>query len=167
MAHRVGQGLVGLAIGAIAALALPSAASAKTVCTVGVSAADPTPTMVVTHTDDPDDPGDNGRVTITIRRDQATLRLLEDAVPVPCSGSPALVTEVDRIAYDNSGGISDLILEEPDTFVPGKAAERASGDRVVVREPDGILDDVVLRDGNGAPTATSSGRARPPRTRST
>ena len=150
MPHRVRHALVGLAVGGIAAPALPSAASATTTCTVGVSAADPTQTMVVEHSDDPGDPGDDGNATITIRRVQSTLEVLEDAT---CE-LRRLVTEVDRIDYGNAGGSSTLILEEPDTFAPGKTAEGAGVDseiETVVENSAGILDRVILRDADGLP----------------
>jgi Ca2+-binding RTX toxin-like protein len=144
---------VGLAVGAIAALALPSAASATTACTVGVSAADPTQTMVVEHSDDPADPADDAHVTITIRRVQSTLEVLEGATPVTCTGSSSLVTAVDRIDYGNSGGSSSLILEEPDTFAPGKTVEGVGDSEIetIVENSGGILDRVILRDGDGLP----------------
>ena len=58
--------------------------------------------------------------------------------PGASSRSPALVTEVDRIFYDNSSGISDLVLEDPATFEPGKAAEQGREEiEIVVASPTG------------------------------
>ncbi len=146
---RSSRALWGAAIAAMAALALPSLASAATTCvfaTVGL-----TPTLSVNHSD--------GISDVTIRRvplpadpTQATIEVFEGATNLTCTGGPVSVTQVDTIAYDNSGGISDLILVEPDTFVPGFTSEggaAVSEIETTVANTGGILSDVVLRDGDG------------------
>ena len=60
MRHRIGYLLSATTLGVVAALALPSLASAATTCNFGVIPTDPTPTLVVDHTGGIDD--------ITIRR---------------------------------------------------------------------------------------------------
>jgi Ca2+-binding RTX toxin-like protein len=142
--HRIRHALGGTAIAAIAALALPSLASATTTCAF----ASASHTLSVVHTGSIDD--------ITIRRvplpadpSQATIEVFEGATNLACGGS---VTQVDTIAYNNSGGISDLILEEPDSFAPGFSPEGIGAVpeiETTVANTGGILSDVVLRDGDG------------------
>ena len=130
--------------GAIAALALPSLASGATTCTF-LSGPH---TLSVDHTGGIDD--------ITIRRvplpadpSQATIEVFQGAANLGCGTS---VTQIETIAYDNSGGISSLTLEEPDTFAPGFSSEGAGTPEIetTVANTNGILDDVILRDGDGS-----------------
>ena len=164
---RSSRALWGAVIAAMAALALPSLASAATTCvfaTVGL-----TPTLSVNHSD--------GISDVTIRRvplpadpTQATIEVFEGATNLTCTGGPVSVTQVDTIAYDNSGGISDLILVEPETFVPGpRAARRCPRSRRRSRTPAASSATSSCATGTGSPTATSSapsaGRARARRER--
>jgi hemolysin type calcium-binding protein len=139
--------LLGLAVSAGLGTWAAAPASAATSCAFTTAA--PDHTLTVTHTGGIDD--------VTVRRvplpedpSQATIQVSAGVAPVACAGGDPSVTQVDTIAYDNSGGISTLILIEPDSFAPGFSPEAGTSEiETTAANSGGILDDVILRDGDG------------------
>jgi RTX calcium-binding nonapeptide repeat (4 copies) len=125
---------------ACAALVVPQAADAAVTCSFAGA------TLTVSHPD--------GIDTATLRVNGATIEVLDDDVLLVCTGSAPTTANTATINYAHAGGISDLHVVEPDSFVPGAAGGEAGASapeiEINATESGGILSDILLLDGDGA-----------------
>lgn len=151
---------VGLAAAA-AALALPAGAAATTDCNFGVIPGNPAPTLVVTHT------AGTGTVLLRVVPPAGVglplIAVSEDGAAVLCGGLAATTDQVAVIRYTNTGGSSDLVIQDPGAFSPGVAsidigpqikmlatATAGSLGNVTLRDTDGLADHFEFGDANSA-----------------
>ena len=128
--------LVTLAVCAGALLAAGSPAAASVTCSNAAG------TLTIAHPDGIDD--------ITVRVTAGTIAVLDDGAPLACAGVVPTTSNIGALAYSHTGGIADVILEEPDRLAPGNGLELSLPEiNVTLSETMGILSDVILRDTDG------------------
>ncbi len=120
------QVLLTLVVSAAALLAAASPAMASVTCSNAAS------TLTIAHPDGIDD--------VTVRVTAGTITVLDDGAPLACTGPVPTTGTIGTLAYSHTGGIADVILEEPD---------RLLSVNVTLTETMGILSDVILRDTDG------------------
>ena len=118
--------LVTLAVCAGALLGTASPAAASVTCSNAGG------TLTIAHPDGIDD--------VTVRVTAGTITVLDDGAPLACTGPVPTTTNIGTLAYSHTGGIADLIFEEPDHLLSVN---------VTLTETMGILSDVILRDTDG------------------
>ena len=128
--------LVTLAVCAGALLAAGSPASASVTCSNAGG------TLTIAHPDGIDD--------VTVRVTAGTIAVLDDGAPLACAGVVPTTSNIGTLAYSHTGGIADVIFEEPDRLAPGNGLELSLPEiNVTLTETMGILSDVILRDTDG------------------
>ena len=128
--------LATLAVCAGALLAAASPAAATVTCSNAGG------TLTIAHPDGIDD--------VTVRVDAGAIAVLDDGTALVCAGTAPTIGNIGALAYSHTGGIADLIFEEPDRLAPGNGMEASLAEiNVTLTETMGILSDVTLRDTDG------------------
>jgi Ca2+-binding RTX toxin-like protein len=130
-----------VAAAALVALALPSAASAAATCSYDSAQK----RLLITYTD--------GISTITVRLNESDpnnvkISVLENGVALTAGNcQDVLRSQTDTVAFDSSGGIPALVIEEPDNFTPAFSAETPPAQSEVnFAVSGGLMINVVITD---------------------